>query len=552
MKDVTLEQVDKWYKEGLNFQRQDGTFENAKINERMYAGDQWFHVSKENTLPRIILNFIKRTTNFTVSAVVGGEVKLNYTPQAYFEDLDGKYERAAELFNAYSEIAFEEMKQGFLNEQMVKDAWLAGLGLVHYYWDNDYTAGNGTTIKGRVVGEVIDSVNFFPQDPTITCLQDQGYIILTYRDTVANIKKEANANKVPKEKIALIQPDKETNDQSFDKAKDEVTGSENVTCRLVYFKGDNGKIHMQKSVKGVIYKPTVDTGKKYYPIIYMNGEERKRSIYGTSPITEIRPNQVYVNTLYSMAMVSAQRTAYPKAVYDSNRISGMSNAVGTAIGVNGDISGAFAYSQTGQISTDVYNLVDSVVSATKENQGANDALLGNVKPENTSALLVNQQQSNIPLETIRRRYYNAMEDLGRILEEFWKYNFVTARPITLKDENGQEYQESFRGEDFADVNMNVKIDVGAASQWSEVIAINTLNEWLSSQHITFVEALQRFPKNIVPKIQELIDSRVQEEEARNEIMAQMTPEQQEQFEQLPPEQQEQLLMEYQGGLQNEV
>lgn len=548
MKEVTLEQIEEWYKQGLNFQRKDGTFENAKINERMYAGDQWFHVSKDNTLPRITLNFIKRTTNFIVSAVAGGEVKLNYSPQAYLEDVDGRYEEAAELFNAYSEIAYEEMKQNFLNEQMIKDAWLAGIGLIHYYWDDDYVGGNGTIIKGRVVGEIIDSVNFFPQDPTNTHLQSQGYVIVTYRDTVDNVKKEAKANKVPQEKIEQIQPDSDTNDQSFDKAKDEVTGSKNVTVKLCYYRGDNGNIWMCKAVKGCKFKDDKDTQKKLYPIIYMNGEERKRSIYGTSPVTEIRPNQVYVNTLYSMAMVSAQRTAYPKAVYDKTRISGMSNAVGTAIGVNGEVSGAFTYSQTGQISTDVYNLVDSVVSATKENQGANDALLGNVKPENTSALLVNQQQSNVPLETIQRRYYNSQEDLGRILEEFWKVHYVVSRPITIEDENGQEQIVQFNGSDYADIKMNTKIDVGASSKWSEIISINTLNEWLGAQHITFVEALQRFPKNIVRDIQGLIDTRIQEQEQmqaiQEEFMQGMTPEQLQQFEQLPPEQQEQLIMEY--------
>ena len=288
----------------------------------------------------------------------------------------------------------------------------------------------------------------------------------------------------------------------------------------------------------------------------MNGEIRKRSIYGTSPFTEIVPNQIYVNTLYSMAMVSTQRTAYPTALYDRTRISGISNAVGRAIGVDGPIQNALSYSSVGQISFDVYNLVDNVLSKTKESVGANDALLGNVKPENTSALLVNQQQANIPLETVRRRFYNAMEDAGIILCEFWKNNYVVDRPVRVKNPKGDDEIITFEGGKYNNIKMFTKIDVGAASQWSEIVSINTLNEWLAGGYIEFTELLERFPKNLVPKLQELLDTRQAKKKAERDQIIRMLPEQTRAYvESLDEMEQEKAVMEIQatmGGGQGEM
>lgn len=551
------------YQHLLNFMRQDGIMENSKVNERVYSGDQWFHVSKANQLPKIIINYYKRSANFLISAVTGGETKIQYTVEPYLADDPEQIERynqAEDIFNRYSESAFEQIGQDELDEMMVKDALLSGIGIIHYYWDDEYETGNDIKIKGKVVGEIIDAVNFFPADPTITDIQSQEKIHLTYRDSIANIKAEAKANKLEASKIEMITPDTDTQDQAFVKAQQEVTGSEKATVLLTYYKKD-GKVYFDKSVKNVTFAEGKNTKRPSYPLCYMNGEWRKRSIYGTSPFTEIVPNQIYVNTLYSMAMVSAQKTSYPTAVYDSTRISGISNAVGAQIGVQGDVTGAFTYANTGQISFDVYNLVDNVMSKTKESVGANDALLGNVKPENTSALLVNQQQSSIPLESIQRRFYKAKEQQGRILCEFWQAQYVIDRPIELKNDNGEREIIKFNSEDYADIKMRTTIDVGAASKWSEIIAINTLNEWLQAQHIEFIDALERFPQNIIPKMQELIDKYKpvepmemsdNEYEKMAQFLESLPSEQQQQIMSLPPGEQEQAIIQMMGGMQNEM
>lgn len=508
------------YRMILNFMKSDGFFNNSKVNERMYAGDQWFHVSKKNKLPRIIINFIKRIVNFLVSAIMSTEVKLEFSPQPYVETDENKeeielYNEYCDILNRHMSILYENLKMNEKNEIMIKDAFLSGIGLIHFFWDDKLVKGNGMNHKGDIKAEVVKGVNFFPHDPTLVSIQDQIRIHITYRDDLETIHAEAKKEGLSAEQIEAIQPDNDTQDQAFDKAQQEVKGSKKATVILTYEKID-GFVHLQKEVKGVIFKPMINTKKTYYPLVYMNGELREKSIYGTSPITEIVPNQIYVNTIYSMAMVSVQRTAYPTAVYDNSKITSMSNKVGGAYGVEGDINGAFKYEKSGQISTDVYNLVDNVIAKTKENQNANDALLGNVRPDNTSAILVNKEQSGIPLKTIERRFYATQENAGLILEEMIRVHMLIGRPLELEDDKGQREVILFRSDKYANIITRVKIDVGPSSQYSEIVAVNTLNDWLNNKHIDFVELLERYPKQIVPRIQDLIDSRTNK--VNNDIM----------------------------------
>lgn len=552
--------MDKWsndnwdkFQKLLDVIKQDGFFNKTKVNERFYSGDQWFHLSIKNKIPRIIINFIKRIVNFLVSAIMGTEIKLNYSPQPYLVEEGNeeqkekikKYNEYSDILNRHSSVLYEQLKMGQKNEEMIKDSILSGIGLIHIFWNDNLISGNDTIIKGEMDAEVINGVDFLPGDQNLVSIQKQTINHITYRENADLIKKIAKKNGVPAHLIELIQPDPNSNEATFDKGENEPTDSKNTTVVLTYERKDDGFVYMSKRVKAVVFEPEKNTQKKMFPIIYMNGELRKSWIYGTSQITEVIPNQIYVNTLYAMAMVSAQKTAYPTTAYDKTKISGISNGVGMNIGIDGPIGDAVKMLPTGQISTDVYNLVDNVVAKTKENQNANDALLGNLRPENTSAMLLSQEQSALPLKTINRRFYDSQEDFGLISEEFMRIHMVTARPLKLKDSKGNEEYISFRGSDYADIKQNVKIDVGASTQYNEIISVNTMNDWLNNGHMTFVEVLERYPKQLVPLLQQLIDSRVKEE--NQVIKDEIPPEILLQIENLPLEEQKQILDEYKRG-----
>lgn len=100
------------------------------------------------------------------------------------------------------------------------------------------------------------------------------------------------------------------------------------------------------------------------------------------------------------------------------------------------------------------------------------------------------------------------------------------------------------------MKFRIKIDVGASSYWSQITAMQTLDNLLSTNRITFLQYLDRLPAGIVPQKQELIEELKQQDTKQQFIWEQMArfmetlpPELQMELQQLQPEEMEAKLME---------
>jgi hypothetical protein len=235
----------------------------------------------------------------------------------------------------------------------------------------------------------------------------------------------------------------------------------------------------------------------------------------------------------------------------------VSNTPGEVINVNasnGNVGHAIQYMSPGQVSSNAYNLVDSFLSYSKEIAGANENALGEQSAGqlNATAIMLLQKASGVPLESIKRRFYQAMEDVGLVWSEFWRVYYNTERMVLLKDDNGEEYTDTFTGSDYADVDMDLKIDIGPSSSYSESLMMTSLDKLFDGQHITLEDYLQFAPKNVVPfkdrllkKIQERQDMQQQMANDPQTLIAQLTPEEQTAFYNSPPEVQQQILSQLQ-------
>jgi hypothetical protein len=506
-----LTEIWKQYQQALNFMRTENLIEIVKQNEKFYAGDQWYMV-KTKDLPKPVINIIKRITNFKVSSVMAEEVKMNFSVQGYSAEVGSenseKYEKVADLFTRFSETTWENIKQTKLSEQMLKDSATAGAGVAHYYWDNEIKVGNDVKAIGDLVGEIIDSVNYFPANPSDNRVQTQPYIIISYREQVSRLKEEAKKNKVKTQLINLIKGDKETQDEGFEKAQNEL--GDKTTVLLKYFKKD-GQVYYTKSTKSVEIIPATSTGLSYYPLVLMNWETRKKSCYGIAEVTELIPNQKFINKTLAMWMLSTQKTAFPKVLYDKTRIASWTNAVGKAIGVQGDVSNAVRTTETGSANYEVGKLIEFVISATKEVSGANENAMGEARAENQGAMILQQQASAVPIESIKRRYYQALEDIGLIWCDFWKSRYNTTRQVNVKNSNGITETLEFLGTDYKDVNLSLKLDIGPSTHYSEAVTVNMVGNWLQTGMINLTEALEMMPNNTIPNKQRLIERRKQED-----------------------------------------
>lgn len=545
--------VDKQYKEGLNYQKIMGFNTKWPEYERFKAGDQWpAATEKTKNLPRPVFNLIRFILNHKISSVANENLKMSFSPEEVPEPEEKpeqtqpiqvetpqpgippqpptppkpinpelqQAQEGAEKFTKFSDSTWEEIKQDELNEDFLDDAATIGTGILHYYWDDSTSGGITTLYKGDMAGETLDPINVFFGNPQQRKIQKQPYIIISSRDLIESIKAEAKSNKVKAEDLDMISPDKNTTDEGYDSAQKEPTDSQKATVLTKYWKED-GKIWLCKVCSAVVVKPKIDTGFTLYPIVTMAWEKRKKSINGVSEAEGLIPNQKAINFIIAMMLLSVQETAWPKIVAKEGALQQqITNTPGEIIidYNNQGLDGGIKYMQPGTISQFAPMVVDKIMDFTRTLTGASEVATGDpfTKDLNASAIIALQNAAKIPIDQIKRRFYRAMEDVGRVWEQFYKAKYVTTRNVTVEDDEGNKIPMKFNGSDYKDVPMKLKIDIGASSSFSESLMMQSLDRFLDKQYITFEDYLEYVPNNVVPfkdRLKKVIEQRKAEADA---------------------------------------
>ena len=554
--------VQREYQDGLSHKKQHDFFNKWAEFERFKAGEQWPRpTEKTKNLPRPVLNIIKQIINHKVASVMNENVRMVLSANDMAEEQVG--EEAADLFTKMADVTWEKLKQDQLNEEALESGATNGLAIWHYFWDGQIQGGNALKFLGDIRGEIIDSVNFFPGNPQNTKVEGQPYIIITYRDLVENVQRETDSNGIDNK----IKADSETNDEAYVMAKQELTEDSKVTVLVKYWKKD-GEVHFMKTAAGCVVKEPTPMGIKRYPIAIMQWERRKKSIFGVSDVEGLIPNQKAINFLIAMNLLGIQNTGFPKILVNRNTVrQQITNVPGELIAVNGEggLNNHVQYLNPASMSSQSINLIDNFIQQTKDSAGANQSLLGEQQTSqlNASAIMLLQRASGVPLESIKRRFYQAIEDIGMIWLEFWKAYYNTTRMMVTEDEEGNPVQDTVNASDYSDIDFQLKIDIGASSVYSETLMMTSLDKLFDTGHITLKQYLQYVPKNVIPFKDRLMQDVLEQEQMmqqqqqqmqaaeieqlKMEFLNQMTPEEQAQFKAMPPEQQNAMVVEAMGG-----
>lgn len=545
------------YQDGIDYNERIKLYTDVNKNERFYGNDQWNGV-QANGLPTPVFNIFKRIIDYKISAVVSQNFAIQFTPELVGDDPESADELevkdAAELITAYGETLKEKNKMNAKTRQWLLDAALSADACAYSYWDAGIDTGQ--MAKGDICIEEIDNVNVFFGNPNDRRVQKQPYIIIAFREMVSRLREEARANKVPDDKVAQIVADEETYYQSGDRSKIELDhkGSETgKAIALLKLWKENGKVYAKKCVRSTEVRPKWDTKLSLYPIAWMNWSPRKNSYHGVAEGTGLIPNQVFINKMFAMAMMSVMHTAFPKALYNKSVVTGWNNVIGAAVGVNSldpsqNIANVATYLNPGNMSEQVFKLIDLAIQYTKDMLGASDAALGDVKPDNTSAIIAVQQAASIPLETIKQNLYQFLEDNAYIWLDFMA-NYYGTRKIDVEI-LGKRVVKEFDFSKLKNMKFRIKVDVGPSSYWSQITAMQTLDNLLNNDRINFLQYLDRLPAGMIPKSQELIEELKAQDTRQQFIWEQMArfmqslpPEVQAEIQALPPEEQEARLME---------
>jgi hypothetical protein len=547
----------KQYLSGIDYNTKLNIYEVNNKNERFYGGDQWNGVVS-NGLPTPVFNLFKRIINYFIASIMSQNIKLQFTPENVGDEPENEEEQlikdAAELITDYSDTLSEKRKMNQLFRQCLLDAALSGDACVYNWWNMDLETMQ--KVKGDIDIETIDSVNVMFGDPNNRKVKAQPYILIVSRELVSKLRQEAKDNGVSEDKIKLISHDEEVYYQAGDRAKielDEKESDTGKTIAILKLWKEDGKVYAKKITKYVTIREKWDTKLSDYPVAWMNWDQRKNSYRGQAVGTGLVPNQIFINKMFAMAMMSLMHTAFPKAIYNKNLIAGWSSQIGTAIGVDGnmvDVGQMAKYLNPGNMSDQVFKLIDMAIQQTKDMLGANDSLLGDINPEQASgrSIIAVQQSASIPLEGIKQNLYQFIEDIGYIWLDFMA-NHYGKRTVDIEVMGKRQIKE-FDFSKLKKMKFRIKVDVGPSSYWSELSAMETLDNLLNADRITFLEYLERIPSGQITQKQELIESRQQEDikqqfiyEQMARFMEQLPPEISASIQAMEPEEQEQHVME---------
>lgn len=472
-----------------------GLYEAVERYENFYIGKHWEGVNAPD-MEKPVLNFTHRVISYCISMLVSDDIGINLTPfrksperEAMCKVLGNELERVIERSRLKTEA-----------REALRSCAVDGDCAVYFYLDEDRKTGEAA--KGEVACEIVENTKVLFGNPYDHRVERQPYILIVRRRQVQEARMVARENGASKEQAEKIRADSDSKYGEVSSSADDL-----VTCIVKLWK-ENDTVHWMEVCKDLELQETRDTGYRRYPIAWMPWETVRGSYHGHSAMAGMIPNQIFVNKLWAMMMIQVKNMAFPKIFYNSNLIKRWTNKVGDAVAVAGEVDKAVAQNiRAGDFSAQAMELVEKTISYTKDYMGANDVALGDVKPENTSAIIAVQKASSAPLELQRLSYHQMIEDCVRAMLEIVRCDYGVRR-VTIDGETAAalglvQNQNGMPLPDYMELNldfskldldeMELNVDVGTSSYWSELTqqqsADNLLKAGILQDAVDYVERI---------------------------------------------------------------
>lgn len=502
------------YNKGRTYNDAISLYKIVADNENFYSGNQWEGCNAPD-LPKPTLNFLKRVVNYIISVIVSDDIAVSFTPHEDTPERDL-------MSKAMSKQLDKVIERSRLKRKIrtaVRNAAVDGDACLYVRFDPDVDTGQ--TAQGDITCEIVENLNVIFGNPYSKEVEEQPYIIIAQRKTVKELREEAENNGAPD--AQSITTDSDSNQM-------ERGDTDCLATKLTKLWRENGHIWAMESSENVTIRQPFDTEYTLYPICWMPYEEVKASYHGQAVLTGIIPNQIEVNRLMAYYIISTRTNAFPKIVYDGDKIKSWNEGAGMAVRSNNlgvaRIQDAVTVLRGGDVSYQVMEVINSLIDHTRDFMGANDAALGNVKPDNTSAIIATQQGATMPLELQKKNLYQFIEDFSRICIDIMRAKYAVREvilddPVSIPvlDEYGQPMIDPMTGQEmvqevkrttvdfstYNEANYELNIDVGSSSYFSELLQVNTLDNLLLNGIITNPETyLESLPAKYVPNREKIL------------------------------------------------
>ena len=511
----THEEIWKRFEKGYAFNENIGLYDQVTVNENFFIGNQWEGV-EANGLPTPTYNMFKRVINFQVSTITSDNLVIRAIPMPSTSRLAMKeLERIAEIVSQQFAAIVKRNRLVAKNREFLRNAAVTGDGCMHFYFDP--TIENGQDVKGEIVAEIIDNLRVMFGNPNCRDVQRQPFIIIYRREMVDEVQYRAEQYKEAGfcdiEDIESIKPDSDKFQNKYDNFTDD-----KVTVVTYYFRNrDTGTIWCIEATEQGILREAYDTEYTLYPLIWINWDYIRDCYHGQAMVTGLLANQKFINKMFALVGISLLTTAFPKVIYDRNRITRWDGSVGTAVGVQGNVTDVAKVLDGASISPQIAQFIELSFDKTHSLLGASDVAMGDSRPDNTSAIIALQRAANTPMELTKQNDHQCLEDAGRIFIDIMSVRYGT-RMVEMSmdmDRAGeqplgmnlpmQNFTQPFDFSVLKEIPLTIEQEVGASSYWSEMASMQTLDNLLMNQLITPEQYIERLPNGYINKKQELLE-----------------------------------------------
>lgn len=527
---ITPTEIWAEYQKGVDYlYNLDNFFEKIRINEHFWDGKQWIGLETK-TMPTPVFNVLQRAGKFMVSTIGSNDIAVNIVPFTEVEDDIERMEPVSKEIEHIIEVA--RMKEA--SKMVIRNAFVDGCGYMMQMFDPDIETGQ--LVKGAIKNQLVDCTNVFFGNPFSNDLQGQPYIIVALRQDVTQVRQEALEMGVSKDNVMLITPDNEglhVNEEiatnlvtvlfKFYKKKVEyeesVTDVDPITGELRTFTEKKYKttVWFTKTTRNTVIKEPTDLGYKRYPLACFGWDVIKNSYMYSSPMTSVIQNQVFINKCFAIAQMYGLQSAFPKIIFDKNKVqideflNGFSPQAVAGI----DIAGKFIdFIKIPDFSNNIIELAKETIAQTKDMLGVTDASLGNVKPDNTSAIIALQESSAVPLEIQKQNFYSFWEDVVRNIIDIVSNDYGVRQVMTADNQLATIDFSMLKN-----LNYNLNVEIGNGAQFSEIAQMQTLDKLVQAGYIGPDVYIDVVPSKYIPQKSKLLRS-YQERMAQMQAMAQ--------------------------------
>ena len=509
----TCEEINKKFEKAFDFNSQIGLYDTVQVNEDFFIGKQWEGV-QANGLPTPTFNFLKQVVLFQVATITSDNLAMQASPLPSVSPYStAKLEQITEVLNHQYAAIIERNSIVAKLREFMRNAAVDGDGCMYFYFDP--TVENGQMVKGEIVAEVIENTRVHFGNPNSRNVQDQPHIILSRRALVEDAR--YLAQKYSEAGVCGMNPDEITADsEKFSNRYDSYTDDKVTVLTYLYRNRDTGTIWCCEATEKGVLRKAYDTQYKRYPLVWLNWDYIHDCYHGQAMITGLIPNQKFINKMFAMVGISLLTTAFPKVIYDKNRIRGWDGSVGSAVGVNGNVDNVAKTIDGATVNPQIAQFMQLCIDKTRSFLGASDVAMGDSRPDNTSAIIALQRAANTPMEMTKQNMRQCVEDMGLIWQDMMavRYGVRMVEVSMPMDQPGEQplgmqlqpqtFLQPFDFSILRNFPVAIKQDVGASSYWSEMANMQTLDNLLMNHHITLKQYLERLPSGYISKKQELI------------------------------------------------